>query len=699
MDTLVLPPLRQELTIHPGPRGVDGAPSWTLHDPLRNQFFRLSWPAFEMLRRWHLGEPEAVAEDVRRGTTLELESGDVAELAEMLSQGQLLQVTSPGQTRRLLAIRRASRISWAEWLLHHYLFFRLPLLRPDRLLDALLPWLRWLGGPTFRLASLLALAFGLLLVGRQWPMFSATLADHFSLGGLAAFGVALGFAKIVHELGHALTAKGFGLRVPTMGVAFLVMVPVLYTDVNEAWKLPDRRRRLLIGGAGVLSELTLAAWATLAWALLPDGPARQMAFTLAATTWITSLLLNLSPFMRFDGYFLLADALDMPNLHNRAFALARWHLREVLFALGEPVPEILPDGRRRFLIVFAWAVWIYRLTLFLGIAALVYHFFIKVVGLLLFAIEMGWFVARPFLMEFSEWRRRAGAIRTSRRARYSMLAAGLLLLLALVPWNGRVTAPALLKAGSHVTLYPPVPAVLASVAVTDGQWVEEGAVLARLDSPEVEYRLEQATRRIGVLKYELASVGFDDSFRSRTQAIARELEAAQAERDAAQNDKARLTLKAPTAGWVSDVSPRLLPGQWLNPREALLAVRGRGATIEAYVGEEDLSRIETGALARFVPEGTGAAFPARIAGVDRAAIRGLSDPALAANYGGTIPARFVDKALVPDAALYRVRLTVQADADAAVMLRGEIHMEGERRSGLGRVLRTAAAVVIREWGM
>lgn len=699
MTAALLPPLRQELTIHPGPRGGDGAPSWTLHDPLRNQFFRLSWPAFEMVRRWHLGEPEAMAEDIRRDTTLEVEAEDVVELAETLARGQLLQVVRPEQTRRLLALRRAEKVSWAEWLLHHYLFFRVPLLRPDRLLDSVLPRLSWAASPAFRLATMAALALGLLLIGRQWNTFTSTLVDQFSPAGLAAFGIALGIAKIAHELGHALTAKSYGLRVPTMGVAFLVMMPVLYTDVNEAWKLPDRRRRLLIGGAGILAELTLAAWATLAWALLPDGLVRQMAFTLAATTWITSLLLNLSPFMRFDGYFLLVDALDMPNLHSRAFALARHHLREVLFGLGEAEPEHLPEGRRRLLIAFAWAVWVYRLLLFLGIAVLVYHFFIKIVGVLLFCVEIGWFVMRPFLQEFGEWRARLPAIRTSPRLRRTLPAFGLVLLALLMPWNGRVSAPALLKTATHVTLYAPVPAVLTVLEAKDGAWVEEGAILARLESPEVDYRIEQASRRVGVLKYELASMGFDAGFLGRSQAIARELEAAQAERDAALRDKARLTLRAPAAGWVTDVSPLLLPGQWLNPREPLLAVRGRDTMIEAYVGEEDLTRIEPGAAATFLPEGTHAARAATIIEIDRTAVRGLSDPALAVNYGGTIQARFVDKTLVPDTALYRVRLGGVEGEPPGAVLRGEVHMHGERRSALGRALRAAAAVVIREWGM
>ena len=107
----------------------------------------------------------------------------------------------------------------------------------------------------------------------------------------------------------------------------------------------------------MLSELGLAAIATLAWCVLPDGSLRSGLFLLATSSWIITLGINASPFMRFDGYFLLSDWLDMANLHGRSFALARWWLRECLFGLGVPAPETFRPGRQRFLIVFAVATW------------------------------------------------------------------------------------------------------------------------------------------------------------------------------------------------------------------------------------------------------------------------------------------------------------------------------------------------------
>src|SRR5690606_41096448 len=108
------------------------------------------------------------------------------------------------------------------------------------------------------------------------------------------------FAMFCHEFGHAFMAKRAGCRVQSMGLASMVLLPMLYTDVSDAWRVNDRRSRLLIGAGGVLAELLLAVIALLAWSLLPDGPARTAAFMLASATWITTLVINLNPFMRFD---------------------------------------------------------------------------------------------------------------------------------------------------------------------------------------------------------------------------------------------------------------------------------------------------------------------------------------------------------------------------------------------------------------
>ena len=700
MSAMALPPLRDELSLHPGPVDADGSPTWTLRDPVRHRFFRLDWSAFEIVARWPAGEMDEVVAQVNAETPLAIGADDVAEVARFLAANQLLRARDAADSRRLAKMAALESPSWFTWLLHHYLFFRIPLVRPDRALAAIAPHVSWLAGRRFRLFTLGALVIGLCLLIRQWDGFAAALADSFNWHGAAAFAIALAVAKLAHEAAHAITAKRMGCRVGTMGLAFLVMWPVLYTDVNESWLLPRRRDRLAVGAAGVLVELALAAWATLLWGILPDGGLRHAALALATTTWVSSVLLNLSPFMRFDGYFLLMDALELPNLHPRAFALARWQLREVLFALGESPPERFPPAKARALVVFAWAVWIYRLVVFLGIAALVYHFFIKLVGIALFAVEVGWFVALPVWRELMDWRHRGGALWAGRRGKISVLLGGLMVMLAAFPVETRVAAPAMLQAAEHAPLYPPVPAVLDEVLANDGKKVAAGTPLFRLSSPDLVSQRDQMARRILTIEQQLGAVGFDGALQQQTQSLRQQLQAATAQRIAAERELARLTVTAPVAGTVADSNPDLTPGQWLSPKIQLAAVRGEGrATIVAYVGEDAIDRIGEGAEASFFVAAPGyAAVQARVVGVERTALSHLDAPALSSTAGGPIAVRPGDRNLTPEAALYRVRLVTTIPAPS-VALHGTVHIEAAGASFFGHLWRSVLGVVLRESGM
>jgi len=696
----MLPPLREELSLHPGPPDGNGWSTWTLHDPVRNRFFRLGWPVFEILARWGLREPAAIIEAVDEETTLSIGDEDIAEVARFLSVNQLLRPNTTTAVASLVAHAKADKPTLFHWLLHHYLFFRIPLVRPDRFLSATLHRVRWAVSPIFLWSTLTALALGLFLVHRQWDQFHTTLVDTLTPAGLAGYGAALAVAKIIHELAHAYTAKRLGCRVPTMGVAFLVMCPVLYTDVNETWKLPHRKDRLAVGAAGALAEMSIAAWSTALWAFLAEGPLRDAAFMLCTTTWVSSLAINLSPFMRFDGYFLLMDALDMPNLHGRSFAMARWWLRELLFSLGELPPEQFSKAATHRLVLFAVAVWIYRLTLFLGIAALVYHFFIKVVGIGLFVVEIGWFVILPVMMEIKEWRKRAAKVRASRRTRWTLGMAAAGLLLAVVPWHTHVIAPALLKAPKTAGLYAVTGAKLTQVPNYHTQAVIAGQTLFILESPDLDGQQAKVAARVISLEYELESIGFDAGFREQTGVLRHELAAERADHDSIEAQKQRLVITAPFDGVLTDILPDLHPGDWVSPKDRLATVKAVDgeAVVEAYVGEDDLARISEGDSAIFLPESTGRDSPAcRVVGIDRSPVRVLADPEIAKPYGGGIAVRGKETALVPDGAVYRVRLAADTDQVSA-QLRGHVRIEGRAESLVARSVRAVIAVVLREWG-
>ncbi|VTU18199.1 Zn-dependent proteases [Variovorax sp. SRS16] len=695
-----LPMLRQELAIGTGPRLADGQPSWTLHDPVRNLFFQLDWPSFEMLSRWDLRDPQAVLEEIQRDTALQLEGEALDRLVAFLRDQQLLQPGN-GSAAALAAMRDRERGNWYQWLLHNYLFFRIPLLRPDRWLTWLQPQLTFLFSPAFRRLTLVAGVFGLAGVYREWDHFSATLMDTLSWNGAVLYGCTIVFAKTCHEMGHALTAKRYGCRVPTMGVALLVMWPVAYTDTNEVWKLANRGQRLAVASAGIVTELCIAVWATLAWSWLPEGGAKQIAFLLSTTTWITTLAINASPFMRFDGYYMLSDYLGLPNLHSRAFALARWDLRERLFALGEPVPEAFPRRLHAGLILFAWAVWIYRLVLFLGIAALVYHFFIKAVGIVLFAVEMGWFVTLPLWRELQAWRARGPALRRSPRARRSAVLAVLLVLVFFLPWPDRVRTSGLLQPQTRQALYAPANAMLEALPVANGQAVQAGQPLLRLSSPELELRASEAATRQHLLAWQSASSGLDAASRRDWLVLNDQLGFANAEQAAVGTDLQRYRPAALHDGVMVDVDPDLRPGEWLKTQEYLGSVVTPGRwQVVTYVDEDAVRRIARDDRALFIADGLGApALRLKVASIDRDASRTLGEPELASLFGGDVLVREKNGVLYPEHAVYRVVL----DADEALPAtspswRGRVAIVGQWEVPAMRFLRNAVSVAWREGG-
>ena len=368
---------------------------------------------------------------------------------------------------------------------------------PDAFLNRAWPWLARFGPRLLRYGLPATLALGVFLVSRDWQRFVGTFPHLFSLGGALAFGVALFFAKLCHEFGHAFMAKRAGCRVQSMGVAFMVLLPMFYTDVSDAWRVNDRRARLLIGAGGVLAELLLACLALLAWSLLPDGPGRTAAFMLASATWITTLVVNLNPFMRFDGYFLISDFWEVDNLQGRAFALCRWRLREFLFGYGAPAPEPWSPKMQRRLLIWGYGSWLWRAALFFGIALAVYHLFFKVLGIFLMLVELVWFIFLPIMREWRQWWSRREQAHGPRVLLSGLALLGLLLVL-IVPWRSSVELPTMLEAGRASALHAPTAARVKAVNVTDGQKVAQGDVLIELESPDLESRLAIVRREIQI---------------------------------------------------------------------------------------------------------------------------------------------------------------------------------------------------------
>jgi len=697
---MALPPLRDELSLFSGPPSSTGAPTWTLYDPVRNLYFRIDWPTFEILCRWGAASIEDICNSVNRETSLTLEPTVVESVMEFLIQRDLIKRPTAEDTQRIDREYQRRRQSWYKKLLHSYLFFRVPLLKPDAWIGRTLPMVRWLGGSAFRIMTFVALIAGLMLVGRQWDSFTTSLVDLFSLKGLMAYGITLVVIKFVHELGHAYTAKNFGCRVPTMGVAFLVLFPMAYTDVNDVWRLADKSKRMKVGAAGILTELSISAWATLFWSLVPDGPLRTGLFLLATTTWISTIAINASPFLRFDGYFLLMDALDMPNLHSRCFAIGRWRIREFLFGLGDPQPEPLSISMKRFLQAFAVGTWLYRLIVFGGIAILVYAMFPKPLGPILAFIEIYWFIAKPILGELAVWKMRWSDIVRKGRTQLTLSVLGLFLALFFAAWDPRVTSQAVLTSSVIRPVISVQSAQVSEISVKNGQQVNEGARLIRLQSPDLISQMSAVEAKIEGLKKTLILAEMNEDSRSQLAIMRSKLQQAEAERGGLQEKLISLDVLASTSGEIIWFDIDLQPGDWIKGRQSLAVIRQTGsAQVVGFVRQDALKRVSVGDRALFVDEvGRLAPIALEVAKIDTDATRVLSEPMLASTHGGEILVRQSSEQPTPEDSIYKVTLKPLdvVDLESVPDLRGQLTIYGEPEAWSTSYYRSFMALLQRE---
>ena len=698
-----LPQLRQDLTLERRSPQYHDESGWLIYDPLRHSYIHVDHATFVLLSLWPACRTvaELVAATERR-LGHHLESTEIAGLIEFLKVNRLTTSASEQDWRVLAAAARRQRAGLIASAMHRYLFFKIPLWNPQRFLHGT----RHLAAPLFhapaQLAIMLIGAAGLYLVSRQWDEFSAQTSQLLNFEGALAFGLTAIMVKALHELGHAYAADRFACRVPMVGIAFMLMAPLPYADVTDAWRIRDRKQRITVDAAGVAVEFGIACLASFVWVFLPPGLPRDITFLLATTSWMLSLAINLNPFMRFDGYYILSDLFGIDNLQDRSFALGRWALREALFGLGISCPEVRTSRMVPWLIAYAYAVWLYRLLLFTGIALLVYAYFFKALGMALFVFEIIYFIVRPVTAELSEWWTMRHRILRSHRFWTVAMAAGAIILLLLTPWSGRVAVPAVLEARELSHIRSLRSGVIETVRVAQGKHVEKGAILLTLASPALRHETTIVEARLEAVEAHLRRQSADGEDREGRLIYEQQRDALRTRLLGIAAERRELTITAPISGVVAELSTALRPGLVISTNSEIALIRGQdGLAVRGLVPESSLWRLQAGASGRFVPEtATLATIDVTLTAAPAYGSRTLELPALASVNGGPILVETESRdQLVPLEAHYPVLMSATSIAERpSYSVRGVAYLQGAPESFAAGLWRRVLKVLVRESG-
>ena len=699
---MIIPYLRQDLEIFRGNSREDGSPAWLLYDAVRNKYFTLGLTAFRLIKNWRGGEDIQNFEKKINTQGIETTGDEIKSFVGFLQQNNLI-IQPQGQgVPYLMQQKNSLKKSWLMNLIHSYLFFKIPLFTPDEWLGRTYNKVKFLGSKKIRNIIYILGFIGLFLVIQQFENFSKTFLYFFSIKGLMLYFITLVFVKCLHELGHAYIAKHHGCRVSAIGIAFLVFFPFLYTDTTDAWRLRNHKERLLINFAGIFTELHLALIATFVWGILPEGGLKSAAFFIATTSWISSIAINVSPFMRFDGYYVFSDWLKAENLQPRSFALAKWKTRETLFGFNHKPPEEINPSRRWTFIIYAWSTWVYRLFLFIGIALLVYYFAFKVLGIILFAIEIYWFIMLPIIKEIKQWWLMRSEMRINKQTFRTTAILIITLMILFLPWKSSMKIPAVYISEKYSKIYSPYSAKIKSVLITKDQEVEVGQNLIELYSPELDKDINSIRRKILLTKTKINRMSGTSGNMDEYLTYNQRLIALQSELSGLTKTKEKLVIKAPNKGKVKDLVS-LSNEMWVSNLDQLLGIVHYGTgNVKAFIREEHIDRFQENTPAVFIPnDGDHKKIHLISSKLDLSSVNNLPYIALSSIHSGPIAIRNFTSGEYqyrPETAHYVADFKLVNKSSIKFELPGYVHVEGNRYSPFVKFFRNVFSVLIRESG-
>ena len=606
---------------------------YVLEDPFTNQFFRIRPEAQAFLARLR---PDRTVEEVwKECLDRDPENApgqeDVIRLLAQLYHANMLHYGLPEDSVKLFDRYKKRRAKELQSRLLGIMFMRIPLLDPDAFLRRTVPvvgrlFSRW--GLGLWLGTLL---LALKVVVDHWSALLDQGQGVLAPANLFLLYLSLVLIKVLHEFGHAYACRRFGGEVHTMGVMLLIFTPIPYMDATSSWAFRNRWYRALVGAAGMMVELFVAALAVFVWAGTGAGLLNSLAYNLIFIASVSTLLFNINPLLRFDGYYILSDLLDIPSLHTRASR--QWtHLFErYLFGCRKSESPARTKRESVWLSVFGLLSGIYKVFVFTVIILFVADKFLLagLIMALLCVVSLG-IVPALKLIHYLVHSPKLERTRVRAISATAGLAVGILLPLWLIPVPHGFKAPGILRAESYADVSGEAAGVLEEILAPSGSLVTAGQMLFRLSDPELDNLL-----RMVQAEWAEAQARHRRALRDATadvEPLSSYLDALDGRRARLRQRKADLEVRAPMAGiWVAAGLEEQL-GQWVPRGQAVGSIVGPDRfRLSAVIPQADAARL----------------FEDRI-GKAHVRLRGQSNRTLDVEGLRMVPA---DRAILPSAAL------------------------------------------------
>jgi putative peptide zinc metalloprotease protein len=532
--------------------------------------------------------------------------------------------------------RRDTGERWRRIL--HPLSLRIPVLDPDAFLNR---WI-WLVRPIFSAYGALAwcavVIAAVVLGAPHWTELTQDAGSRLLSGqNMLLLWIAYPCVKVLHEFGHGFAAKVWGAEVHEMGIMFMVLMPVPYVDASAANVFPDKRKRMLVAAAGVLVEVFLAALAMMIWLAVEPGLVRSLAYNVIWISGASTLLFNANPLLRFDGYFVLSDWIEIANLGGRSNEYLAYLLETHLFGLSNVRDPVSAPGEAAWFVAYGIAAFVYRVLIVFAIAFfLAGQFF--VLGVLLALLSLSMQIVAPVVRQIANvlssprfGERRGRVVATS-----FVTVLGLAAALLLLPVPLRTTAQGVVWLPERAQVRAGTDAFVTQILVESNTPVEIGDPLVLVHDPLLQASVDRLDAELRALR----ARHYDERVTDLVQAQITEDEIATAEAalSRAQERRQEFVIRSPENGEL--VLPRSddLMGRFFQQGELVGYVIGpETPTAKVVIGEADVAlvREQTEAVEVRLARDIADVQPARILRIYPAATQKLPSRALGTAGGGT----------------------------------------------------------------
>jgi putative peptide zinc metalloprotease protein len=681
---------------------------YVLRDPMNNQFFRLRPAAYDFVARLRLDSTIEQAWKACLDANPNEAPGqeDVIRLLAQLYSANLLHSDLPPDSAKLFDRFKQRRQKEIRSRLLNIMFARFPLLDPDEFLKRIMPLIKTLFSWFGAVVWLVVVGFAVKLALDNWDGLKKQTEGVLAPDNLFLLYAGFILTKTVHEFGHAFACRRFGGEVHTMGIMLMIFTPVPYVDATSSWSFRSRWQRILVGGAGMITELFLAAIAMFVWAKTGEGTLHSLAYNMVFVSSISTLIFNLNPLMRFDGYYMLSDLLDIPNLQMRAGRQLA-HLVE-RYAFGRKKSESPTQSRKEawWLAVFGIASYAYRIVVFAGILLFLADRLL-ILGIIMAAICAVSWVVVPIgkFIHYLATSPRLDRTRPRAIAVSTAFAAVLVLLLDVIPFPNNFRAPGVLEAVEHTVVANEAPGYIDKVLATSGAGVVRGQPLIQMRDPELEFEIaavraqhaEAQAMELRAMQQQTADLM---PIRSRLAAISKRSRRLQQE-------EAALTVRAKHDGrWIA---PEIddLRGVWVPRGTSIgMVINSNTFYFSAVVAQKEASRLFTkdeirGKEVRLRGQ-AGIVLPVSTLTIIPAEHQTLPSAALGWRGGGDIAVSLDDPSGVrATEPFFELRATIQPNGDAAILhgRSGRIRFELEPRPLLQQWFRKLRQLIQQRYGI